>query len=310
MNDQLGTCPICASSLSRTVRYDKHGAVLSLKGFVKSLLPYFDLIIPNSAFKLKKYSARRLNPFGGFVNICSNCRHGVMQSPPSVEQLEKYYKQLYWSQRDISDDMDQWCLGDDYKNDPRARAQISLILPFVGKSNLTNILEIGAGHAYASLLLRHRLEGRHVTLYACEPGEQWVSYYKKADINKISNFFPFESDLRFDYIHTSHWLEHMSDINATLLALKDAVSRMGFIFVEVPNTDHEYWDLPGDDTPHIQFFTPKSLKELYVKHGFKCLVMEECGIPFNEYSVGKFPTESEYGSRERGFWIRALFQKV
>jgi SAM-dependent methyltransferase len=171
-----------------------------------------------------------------------------------------------------------------------------------------NILEIGAAAAYASLLLRETVEG-NVNLNVCEPGKNWEDYYIKHEIRKVANYFPFEAQFSFDYIHTSHWLEHVLDLNQTIPELSNMLVPNGYIFVEVPNTEHFYWDLPIEDVPHIHFFTRKSLIESFKSHGFECCNIEECGITYADGYNGVNVTPDKYGVLNKGYWIRALFKK-
>ena len=73
-------------------------------------------------------------------------------------------------------------------------------------------------------------------------------------------YFPFKTDIKFDFIHTSHWLEHIVDVNKTMAKINSMLTNKGGLFIEVPNTEF-YWDYPQTDTPHIHFFLP-NLKKL------------------------------------------------
>lgn len=146
-------------------------------------------------------------------------------------------------------------------------------------------------------------------VHVCEPGRQWDAYYRRQGIEKVADYFPFEATKNFDYVHTSHWLEHALDLRETLATLHAIINPSGFLFVEVPNTEHFYWSLPEADTPHIHFFTRTSLIKAFEKHAFECVNVGEFGITYLDRHNGVAVTDDDYGPREKGGWIRALFRK-
>ncbi|GAJ21743.1 unnamed protein product, partial [marine sediment metagenome] len=144
---------------------------------------------------------------------------------------------------------------------------IDISLREINCSRIKNALEIGAGSAHALILLRDKCDNPSINFYVCELGKQWEEYYKIQRIQKIADFFPFKSDKTFDYIHLSHWLDHVISLNETISELNKIMNPNGYVFVEVHNTEHAYWSLPLNDTPHIHFFTQKSLVEAFVQKG-------------------------------------------
>ncbi len=247
-------------------------------------------------------------PFDGFVQICTACGHGVMATPPTTFQLEEYYKQQYWSTRPMLTDQVK-ITKDAFKQDLRAQSQIDFISAYADVNSIKVLLEIGAGPAFASLVLKER-RNNSLVINVCEPGEGWREHYRENSIINISPYFPFESNQKFDYIHTSHWLEHMLDLKDTVIRLNRFLNPSGMIFVEVPNTEYQYWDLPLSDTPHIQFFTPSSLVKVFENHGFECLKVGTFGQTFYEKFKGVPLNENNYKESKNGFWIRSLFRKT
>ncbi|MEO1655181.1 MAG: class I SAM-dependent methyltransferase, partial [Bacteroidota bacterium] len=190
------------------------------------------------------------------------------------------------------------------------QSQLELVENTLGTSlhQVEEILEIGAGNANFSILMRSRSQTK-LSLDVCEPGDQWLEHYTFHKIHRVAEFFPFSGKQKYDYIHTSHWLEHMDDLASTIRDLKDLLKPGAFLFVEVPNCEHDYWNAPELDTPHIQFFTQDSLKRGFEKAGFDCLSIGEYGITFIEYRKGVKVTQDKFGPRDKGFWLRAIFQK-
>jgi hypothetical protein len=289
-------CPICNSHIVVYKKYDHHlenkNVISLLKQLIKSIL---------------KRILLKANIFNGTIIVCESCGYGIMENIPPVEKLKNYYKTSYWNWRSIKP---VEISNNEYKNDCRANAQLKFISQYSLINGFQNSLEIGAGPAYASLLLRNI--NHNIKLHICEPGKQWINYYENFNLIKIADYFPFESEIIFDYIHTSHWLEHVSDINQTLLTLNKMLEINGYLFVEVPNTETEYWNLDIKDSPHIHFFTKKSLIKLFEKFGFSCLSIGEYGITYQEYINDVPITSDKYDLflKKNGIWLRSIFMKI
>ncbi len=216
----------------------------------------------------------------------------------------RYYQQTYWDDRNMRLEVDS-------KIDVRAQSQFDFLGgQFPANGSTVNILEIGAGRALSSQLLREKYPNTRI--YVCEAGRQFEEYYRGRNIQRIASFFPFHTDIKFNYIHASHWLEHVLDLPATINTLRGMLSDNGMIFIEVPNTAVSYWELPVTDSPHIHFFTPTSLKNSFEKKGFSCLTIGEYGPSFQQMVEGyKFNGTADYFVNDgKGGFLRALFKKV
>lgn len=286
-------------------KYDRHVLDLSLKGIVKAVLPHINPIVPYLMPRFKRVATRNLSPFKGNIFVCGACGYGGMEDVPSESEVYRYYENQYWADRSTVASV---VYKAQYKSNSRAEYQIKFVLNELQKAdvNIKKVLEIGAAAACASLLFRDVWKKKLLLLHACEPGKQWIRYYQECDIKQVAEFFPFQSKTSFDYIHTSHWLEHVTDVHETLYKMHEILNKDGYVFVEVPNTEHFYWDLPNTDTPHIHFFTRVSLTKLFSKHDFKCVKIGEYGITFHDILKG-IPAMQD--AREKGSYIRALFRK-
>ncbi len=291
-------CAVCDSHIDFYKRYDNHLTLCEVD-------PPGGVAIENQAKGSGVVSGEL---FRGVVGICSVCGHGEMQDAPSESELKDYYETEYWKKRAVV--VESAAKGNDIdKSRERAASQIDFVFERIPEfSRLSSALEIGAGAAHALIELGERIQDSDTALSVCEPGLQWEDHYRRAGIERIASYFPFRSDTRFDYVHTSHWLEHVVDLDETLAQLRSILRPSSFLFMEVPNTQHFYWDLHILDTPHVHFFTPESLRRLFQKHGFESLGVEECGITFlDRYYNAPQPPET-FGPRRKGYWIRGLFR--
>jgi len=299
----ISSCLICKKKEIYEKDYDNHVLDFSLKGIIKLMAPYFHLIIPKSAERLKRVATRHLTLFRGKVKICKNCGYGMMAKIPSDRELNRYYSNQYWTERGTGEKV----FKSRYKTNDRAINQVKFVLDNIEKNiAIKKVLEIGAAHASSSLLFRDLWLNNQIKLYVCESGKQWVNYYKNANIRLISDYFPFNEKITFDYIHTSHWLEHVSALNKVMSSIYKILNKNGHLFIEVPNTEHYYWNYPQTDTPHIHFFTCDSLIRLSENYGFTCVFIEEYGITFEDLHKGLPAMQYQ---NKKGSYIRALLKK-
>ena len=106
---------------------------------------------------------------------------------------------------------------------------------------------------------------------------------------------------RFDVITLWHVLEHVHDLNERLDQIKALLSSKGIVIIAVPNNDsadcNEYggswaaWDVPR----HLYHFTPKTIKELMVKHGLRHAY--SAPMVFDSYYVSLLSTHYKYGKK-------------
>ena len=102
-------------------------------------------------------------------------------------------------------------------------------------------------------------------------------------------------------IITLHSLEHLSDINI-FSKFYDLLNQNGLIFFEVPNCPKEYFQGRPYDSPHLFFFTDKSIRKIAEKNN-----MELVNFSYSTYSFDddhKYQKESQNLYEE---WISKKF---
>ena len=273
-------CLACKYSDLEIIKYSNHVNKINksiVKHFVGSL--FFYLV---SFTKTKLYywlKSKLLFSPKYHINRCMNCGYAVYSREISESELKHYYNNIYWNSSGTIVKNEN--INDDYKIDPRANGQYNCVKNYLKNYLNIDLLEIGAGEAYFSRLLRENYK-RNIMINVVEPGERWRSYYNKLKIHLAADFFPFKSKNKYNYIHTSHWLEHVYDLNLTINKIKDLLGKNGLVFVEVPNCNSEYFSLNIGDTPHIHFFTVDSIKLIFENKGFECLDINEYGLTNGE----------------------------
>ncbi|RFC46197.1 MAG: Methyltransferase domain-containing protein [Verrucomicrobia bacterium] len=139
------------------------------------------------------------------------------------------------------------------------------------------MLDVGAAASRISRVAKMHF-GDRVQCSVVEPGEGWVEYYRHHHIRLAGHFFPIAGDETWDYIHTSHWLEHVEKLDVVIKGLRSSLRKGGLCFIEVPNCDIAYFTHDFPDQPHVHFFTAASLRQAMQTHGFVAVDVRECAM--------------------------------
>lgn len=300
-------CPVCGAQSRRAAVYDRHGKPTTIRATIRRRLESVLQALPRGVPLPPALALRARSPFRGGVDLCGSCGHGVMQRPPSDEELEAYYRSQYWSERPRTEE------GGERRGSLRGEAQIELLLRCrEAASDCERLpkssLEIGAAYAGATLRLQ-ALAGRDLQAAVCEPGDHWSAHYERHGITRVARFYPYDNGQRYQHLHTSHWLEHVRDLKEVIQVLVSQMEPGGTLFVEVPNCGADYWDLPLPDSPHIHFFSRDSLREAFCGAGLRCLHVGEYGIRLAERAAGRRDAREQHGEQPQGIWLRAVFQQ-
>lgn len=168
------------------------------------------------------------------------------------------------------------------------------------------ILDIGAGTG--DFLLAFNNESWQK--FAVEPTEKLHSILKQKDIQRSDNLSEFD-DNSFHVISLWHSLEHIPNLQETILELKRLLKPDGVIFIAVPNFEsydaHFYksywaaWDLPR----HLWHFSRSGLKSICSQSSLKCI--KEKALPFDAFYVALLSENYKpRGIRMRSFFIGML----
>lgn len=234
----------------------------------------------------------------GEILVCQRCGFGEWNSPPAPPELMFYYQFGYRSFLPFSTiriplwrsalkatlsrlgilEIVGWVrrrLSPAPKWSPRSVSQMKFVFNHLqsldGKS--LEMLEVGGATCEALRLIRESLKG-NVKLSVIEPDLRYARFYKRENIKKVADLFPFTSEPMYDYVHTSHWLEHMVGLKKTIEEVRSILKEDGAWFIEVPDCAGDYFQSSIDDIPHTLFFTKESLDTALTENGFKILKIE------------------------------------
>jgi len=172
--------------------------------------------------------------------------------------------------------------------------------------NSGKILDVGAGTGD----FLNTFEDKNWAKFAIEPSPKLQNTLFKKNIAVLANLDDFDEN-SFDVITLWHSLEHISNLEQTLLSLKKVLKNDGVIFVAVPNYksyDAKYyknfwaaWDVPR----HLWHFSRNGIKKIFREYSLKC--EEEKGLKFDSYYVSLLSEKYKAkGIVARSFYIGYL----
>jgi len=168
-------------------------------------------------------------------------------------------------------------------NDTKRR--VELVSKLCKKND--RVLEIGSGYGF--FLEEMRKLG--FDIIGIEVSKERRKISKRVTKSKILNINLMDENLnikKFDVIIFFHVLEHISDSISFLKNLKKILNKNGKVIIEVPNYNdfqielnvaYKEWHF---QRAHIHYFTPKTLKKILQKSGFKNIRI----VGVHRYGIG------------------------
>lgn len=92
-------------------------------------------------------------------------------------------------------------------------------------------------------------------------------------------------DKKYNYIFSSHTLEHLPDYVKAIEYWKEHLKSNGVLFLYLPHPDMEYW-LPQNDRKHLHSFYPKDIDRLLKDLGFTNVLSSERDLYWSYTVVG------------------------
>ena len=229
-------CPVCLSGAKANI-HSQHFDSLS-KG---SLLEGYDVV------------------------LCGACGAAFADNIPTQEEFDRYYGQMSKYEYDFSDGKVNGYDADIFKK------SAEFLLPHIKRDEA--IADIGC--ATGALLNEFKkrgftnLTGFDPSSSCCKSGQRLYGIdIRQSTINQLSMV----SD-RFDLVMMTGVLEHLCDVEASLVLLKSLLKPGGRMYLGVPDASsyHRYFGAPFQyfSMEHVNFFAPNTLSNLMLRHGFQ-----------------------------------------
>ncbi|WP_460935544.1 class I SAM-dependent methyltransferase [Spirosoma humi] len=227
------------------------------------------------------------------IQECQKCSFRLTNPRPDAQSIGSYYKSdQYVSHNDNSGGL----INTAYRlvRNYTLQSKLNLINQLNGKPG--KILDVGCGTG--AFLETCRTGGWQVTGMEPDPDARAIAVEKlkaeiKPSLSALSGSQP------FDIISLWHVLEHIPDLNDTIQALYQLLTKKGTLLIAVPNSDSydaqyfkQYW--AAYDVPrHLHHFTPSTIKLLFNKHGFT--LVNQKPMVFDAFYIAMLSTRYRSG---------------
>ena len=189
---------------------------------------------------------------------CEDCDFSFVNPMPSEDKLNYFYQHIfrslnrppYWMTENHE------VIKKQYLEDKNINYLLYLTT-LVNLLEIKNLYDFGAGLGDLGFLLKKKFS--HLKLFCTENDDSCIKILKERGYSNFENLE--DINTKFDLIITLHSLEHLSDTNI-FSKFKDMLNLNGMIFFEVPNCSKEYFQGRAYDSPHLLFFTSKSIHKI------------------------------------------------
>ena len=245
---------------------------------------------------------------------CEDCGFLLTQDPPVEAEIGRYYESPdYISHTDthkgLMNRVYHWVRK--YMLGRKAR-----LVKQSSRLSTGRILDIGTGTGYFS----HAMHTRGWKVSAIEKSPQARAFAKEhfgLDVETPEVLSTY-ADKSFDVVTLWHVMEHLEHLNETWEKLAKILQDDGTLIVAIPNPTSfdakkygEMW--AAYDVPrHLWHFSPSSMQQLGVKHGF--VLEERLAMPFDAFYVSMLTEKYKHSSCSflRGMWtgLQALMASM
>ncbi len=228
-----------------------------------------------SLVKLPRYTSK-------FLCKCKNCGLVFAQKIPTNEELYNYYQ--------------KYTVRNDYYISPITLNRYREILHSLESFRLTNrILDVGCGHgAFLSVAKEMGWDA-----YGVELSENLAAYCNQKGLNVLHGTLKKYAEKlpSFDLIFSLEVLEHMYNPNQEIQLFYKLLRKGGAVYITTPNFNSllrfflkEKFNIITYPE-HLTYYTPKTLKKVFIHHGFQKKWLKSTGISISRLKNSVNPPE-------------------
>jgi len=213
------------------------------------------------------------------VVICDKCGFVYADNIPDQNFFEAYYREMSKKSFYIKSKVFKKEKNSNYEKEMFKRLNYSFncFKKYLKKSY--RILDLGC---YTGELMKILKDNGYKNLLGVDPSDYAVKVAKDRygiKVIKASTFDNLSSLGKFDFIIVNHVMEHIKSLNDFLQKVKSMLNPGGMIYIETPDADNFFISQSNKYLPehqeafqqfsveHINFFTKKSTRNLFLKNG-------------------------------------------
>jgi len=202
------------------------------------------------------------------IRVCLSCGYGESLPKTNKSSLNEYYEKVYRSKGHPH----YTTRVNPYITD-RSISQLGFLSNQVELKETNAILEVGPGEGTFGKTARKYWP--NLKMFCIEKDKSVRSLLEDAGYIVVDSANKISSEI--DVVFSSHCLEHFSYLEDFFSIVSEARPKLG-VFIEVPNCTSLYYEGRPYDSPHLLFFTKKSLEEIMKKNIRSNLVtVKSCG---------------------------------
>lgn len=230
------------------------------------------------------------NHFGNLeIYYCKSCDLGFVSPMPDIQNLNKYYKEVYRSGARphlVDDNYNLEYLAD------RNLSYFSYLSSFINFEKINNIFDYGAGNGNLGYLIRKKFN--HINLSSIELGEPSKKILRKRDYKLYENFN--EITEKFDLIISTRAIQQLTNFEI-FDQFRQISHENTYVFLDIPNNEfkNKFFKRPYD-TPGLIFYSKKSFLKLKDKFNFEIINMS-----YSSYSIDQAYKYMEKSNRKLSF---------
>lgn len=211
-----------------------------------------------------------------FLVKCRDCGLIFGKKNPSVEELTAHYTGYprYQSLSPITE--------------KRYNELLDKLEPY-RKTN--NLIDLGCSNG----LFLECAKKRGWNVYGTEYAQECIDYCAKNNITvfKSDKLPPEFYNLQFDVVTSFEVIEHINTPNPEIDFVKKILRKKGVFYVTTPNFNaisrlilKEKWNVI-EYPEHLTYYTPKTLNNLMLKHGFKRIFLTTTAISLSRFNQSR-----------------------